>query len=98
MGLVHAYIIIYAALVIPIYYFSARNMNLRLRDFLKNLLPILISTSVMSIIVILIKVHFQNQINITNFTVQILSGIISYFLILIILRRKISLIKIIFEQ
>jgi len=98
IGLVYAYIIIYVILIIPIYYFSAKNIQLKLRDFIKNLIPVIFATFLMGCTVILTKIFLFSQISLLNFISLILVGIFTYFVIIFALRKYISINKIISEQ
>lgn len=98
IGLVYAYIIIYAILIIPIYYFSAKNIKLDLKDFIKNLRPIIFATFLMSCSIILTKIFLLSQISFLNFILLILVGLVIYSLTIFILRKNISINKIISEQ
>lgn len=98
IGLVYAYIIIYVTLIIPIYYFSAKNIQLNLSDFIKNLIPVIFATFLMGCTLMLTKTFLLSQTNLLNFILLILTGIFIYILIIFTLRKNLSINKIISER
>jgi PST family polysaccharide transporter len=94
MGLVYAYIIIYAALIIPIYYFSAKNMNLKLSVFVKNLLPVIAPTILMCAMTIILKTYIFIKIElIINFISLIIFGGLTYIIALFPIKKYIEILK-----
>ncbi|WP_167604638.1 MOP flippase family protein [Maribellus sediminis] len=99
IGLVHAYIVTYAFLAVPAYYFSAKNIKLRLSEFLGKLLPVIIGTFVMYIGVKIVRqVIFRDSIDLISFIVLIFTGVIIYSLVILLFIRKIDIYKLLKEN
>lgn len=93
LGLVYAYISIYALLVIPIYYFCAKQINLQVIEFIRKLVPVATSVILMSIIVLFFK-EFLIEIKLKEiniFILSILSGIVSYLIAVLFFKKRIDL-------
>lgn len=100
LGLVYAYISIYAAVAIPIYYFCAKQINLKLMDFISKIIPIVIAVSVMSLEVLLLKeILMEKPINdLSTFLLLIISGVIVYSSTILMMKGKIDFYHLLFTK
>jgi len=98
IGLVYAYIIINLILIIPSYYLSAKNINLKFKDFIKVLWPVILATSFMSMIILLVKTNIHNLPKTLSFVLLIFVGALAYALILFFLKKRIKLYQLILNS
>lgn len=99
-GLVYAYICIYTILIIPIHYYCAKVINLRLRQFIGTLMPVTISVIIMGAFVLIIKeILIQNMIKELNiFLLSILCGVASYLIGILLFQKRIAVYKLLFDK
>ncbi len=92
IGLIYAYIIIYILMIIPIFYYSSRSIELRLVTFLTKLSPIIIGVVVMYGGISTLKEFFILDFKkIATLFVLILLGALLYTSVIILFRQKIYL-------
>lgn len=98
LGLVYAYSIVYVLQVIPLYFYSAKMINLSIKDFIKSLLPVFIAAATMSTSVFSLKTYFNAPTDLVFFVICILAGIITYSIVILLLRKQIGLTDILLER
>lgn len=100
LGLVYAYITVYTILMIPNYFFCAKQIDLTLTEFLEKLWPVIISVAFMSLFVLLSKWFIQSNTDtaLYPFLISVCVGVVAYIVSVFMLKRKMDIVHLLFEK